>query len=106
MSLIYHYLFKERNINYPGYGIATTPAKRNDRHHKKSGKNKFSHKILLENHNITITIFCQDFFDIFFLKILKKMLDPMSPNVPAIYDVFAGRISKCVAFAGPTKYGG
>jgi hypothetical protein len=26
-------------------------------------------------------------------------------NVPAVYDVLAARISKCVAFAGPTKCG-
>jgi hypothetical protein len=30
----------------------------------------------------------------------------MSPNVPAVYDVLAARIEKCVAFLGPTKCGG
>jgi hypothetical protein len=29
----------------------------------------------------------------------------MSHNVPAVYDVLAALISKCVAFAGPTKCG-
>jgi hypothetical protein len=29
----------------------------------------------------------------------------ISHNVPAVYDVLAARISKCVAFAGPTKCG-
>jgi hypothetical protein len=27
----------------------------------------------------------------------------MLHNVPAVYDVLAARISKCAAFAGPTK---
>jgi hypothetical protein len=39
---------------------------------------------------------------IFFEKISEKM----AHNVPAVYDVLAARISKCVAFAGPTKCGG
>jgi hypothetical protein len=41
-----------------------------------------------------------------FGNILQKILAHMSHNVPAVYDVLAARISKCVAFAGPTKCGG
>jgi hypothetical protein len=51
------------------------------------------------------------FFQIFvntFLKKsknLRKNVKIIAHNVPAVYDVLAARISKCVAFAGPTKCG-
>jgi hypothetical protein len=34
---------------------------------------------------------------------LQKNSKKIAHNVPAVYDVLAARISKCVAFAGPTK---
>jgi hypothetical protein len=46
------------------------------------------------NNNIIIIIHCQSIFGF------------MSHNVPAVYDVWAARISKCVAFAGRTKCAG
>jgi hypothetical protein len=36
----------------------------------------------------------------------QKVQDLMAYNVPAVYDVLAARISKCVAFAGRTKCAG
>jgi hypothetical protein len=35
----------------------------------------------------------------------EKISEKIAHNVPAVYDVLAARISKCVAFAGPTKCG-
>jgi hypothetical protein len=37
--------------------------------------------------------------------IFQLILGQMAHNVSAVYDVLAARISKCVAFAGPTKCG-
>jgi hypothetical protein len=37
---------------------------------------------------------------------ISKISVFISPNVPAVYDVLAARISKCVAFAGRTKCAG
>jgi hypothetical protein len=46
----------------------------------------------------------------FFLCLLRifstKVLGKMAHNVPAVYDVLAARIEKCVAFLGPTKCAG
>jgi hypothetical protein len=41
-----------------------------------------------------------------FLIIFSKNVGGISYNVPAVYDVLAARISKCVAFAGRTKCAG
>jgi hypothetical protein len=41
-----------------------------------------------------------------FLTIFGDFFAKIAPNVPAVYDVLAARISKCVAFAGRTKCGG
>jgi hypothetical protein len=37
---------------------------------------------------------------------ITKISEKMAYNVPAVYDVLAARIRKCVAFPGPTKCGG
>jgi hypothetical protein len=42
----------------------------------------------------------------FFLKKFEKISKSMAHNVPAVYDVLAARISKCVAFAGRPKCAG
>jgi hypothetical protein len=39
-------------------------------------------------------------------EIPEKFQKLMAHNVPAVYDVLAARISKCVAFAGRTKCAG
>jgi hypothetical protein len=50
-------------------------------------------------HSIYIILhYLQIIFNHFFKKIAH--------NVPAVYDVLAARISKCVAFAGRTKCAG
>jgi hypothetical protein len=36
----------------------------------------------------------------------SKISDFMAHNVPAVYDVLAARIEKCVAFLGPPKCAG
>jgi hypothetical protein len=41
----------------------------------------------------------------YLFNISKKILGQIAPNVPAVYDVLAARISKCATFAGATKYG-
>jgi hypothetical protein len=46
------------------------------------------------------------FFNIFLFHYFYPHLGGIAYNVPAVYDVLAARISKCVAFAGPTKCGG
>jgi hypothetical protein len=43
---------------------------------------------------------------LFFVNIFRKFFVGIAHNVPAIYDVLAARISKCVAFAGRTKCAG
>jgi hypothetical protein len=43
------------------------------------------------------------FVNHFYSYIFKYSLGQMAHNVPAVYDVLAARISKCVAFAGRTK---
>jgi hypothetical protein len=45
------------------------------------------------------------FVNIFYSIIFRKILAPMSQNVPAVYDVLAARISKHVVFAGLAKCG-
>jgi hypothetical protein len=49
----------------------------------------------------------QYFFTVnYFSNKFIKNFNPIAHNVPAVYDVLAAQISKCVAFAGPTKCGG
>jgi hypothetical protein len=43
---------------------------------------------------------------IYFVNDFKPILGGIAHNVPAVYDVLAARISKCVAFAGPAKCAG
>jgi hypothetical protein len=45
------------------------------------------------------------FHDLFY-SIFLTMSRRISHNVPAVYDVLAARIRKCVAFPGPKKCGG
>jgi hypothetical protein len=50
---------------------------------------------------MNLLYFICSFFVNYFYNDFKKI----AHNVPAVYDVLAARISKCVAFAGPTKCG-
>jgi hypothetical protein len=47
-----------------------------------------------------------NFVNYFLYIIFQQILGGMSYNVPAVYDVLAARISKCVAFAGRAKCAG
>jgi hypothetical protein len=42
---------------------------------------------------------------IFYFIFFQPILGAIAHNVPAVYDVLAARIEKCVAFLGPTKCG-